>query len=234
MFLDRMRAEALERGDMDGVEYLILAGLDLPPECGMRIGFNGYAHFPNRPIKEPGTGGIVGCVRVHGGITFAQETPDGGVVYGFDTAHLRSELYPIRDRLWIRLQIAHMIAGLRKAAELEELWRQGDADSRATVDAALDELADGTGDDCDLIGRVVRAMQDAALRAEESGDEERAPGAERNERADQDRDREDRNRDVQDFVKGFRQPEVAGEPPKQPKDQAADDDVKREARGGGE
>ena len=46
--------------------------------------YNGYAVFPERPVKEEGYYGVIEDVDVHGGITFAEAFEDG-FVYGFVT-----------------------------------------------------------------------------------------------------------------------------------------------------
>lgn len=47
----------------------------------------GYVRFPKRPLQEPRFRGIVTYVPVHGGVSWAQESPDGSFVYGFDCNH---------------------------------------------------------------------------------------------------------------------------------------------------
>jgi len=47
----------------------------------------GYVRFPKRPVREKGYGGILTYVPVHGGITYAEQSEDGSMVYGFDCAH---------------------------------------------------------------------------------------------------------------------------------------------------
>lgn len=54
----------------------------------------GYVRFPVRPVKETRYGGILQYVPVHGGITYAEDSPDGSMVYGFDCGHAQ-------DRRWL-------------------------------------------------------------------------------------------------------------------------------------
>ena len=88
---------------------------------GYGSGMNGYCQFPERPTIETGYDGILTYVPVHGGITYAEEK-DGAMVYGFDTAHFNSEEFPCMDLDWIKGQVAVMVAGIRKAAEVEEAY----------------------------------------------------------------------------------------------------------------
>ena len=109
-----IKERAVEVFQVDGLECYIV-----PSPCW--IGFNGYALFPKRPVREVGYAGIISYVPVHGGITFAHECDDG-IIYGFDTGHCDSGEYPINDKDWIKGQITIMIQGIKLAATLEDKY----------------------------------------------------------------------------------------------------------------
>lgn len=67
----------------------------------------GYARFASRPVKEPGYKGILVYVPVHGGITYAQEAPNGSFVYGFDCGHASDSLDMEMSPEAIRLDHEH-------------------------------------------------------------------------------------------------------------------------------
>jgi len=66
--------------EKDGLVFSIVKHSTLGHYCG-------YVRFPKRPVKEKEYGGILTYVPVHGGITYAKESEDGSIVYGFDCAH---------------------------------------------------------------------------------------------------------------------------------------------------
>lgn len=106
--------DAVQVGEYEGIATCVLKA---PYE-----GLNGYAYFPSRPVREEGYDGIVAYVPVHGGITFARPTKDGGIIYGFDTGHCDSDKFPRYEPEWIMGQIAAMISGLKRAAEVEQKY----------------------------------------------------------------------------------------------------------------
>ena len=108
------RGNEIERGEIDGCEYFILRA-----PLGSQEALNGYCVFKKRPTRETGYNGILTYVPVHGGITYAERDKDGSMVYGFDTLHCDSHEKPRTDPEWIKGQIQVMIAGIRKAAEVE-------------------------------------------------------------------------------------------------------------------
>ena len=111
------RDKAIESGELaSGREYFILEGSGLTGP-----GYNGYVRFDARPGREESYNGILTYVPVHGGITLACDTEegDGGMLYGFDTAHCDSGKYPRHDLGWIKHQIEIMEAGIVLAAEFE-------------------------------------------------------------------------------------------------------------------
>lgn len=52
----------------------------------------GYVRFPKRPVQAEGHKGLLTYVPVHGGITWAEDSPDGSMVYGFDCGHASDHL----------------------------------------------------------------------------------------------------------------------------------------------
>ena len=147
-----VREDAVATWDIDGIECWATPGPammrrtpGLPPVGGL----NGYCRFPKRPLVEEGYHGIATYVPVHGGITFAEQDDDGSMVYGFDTAHASSDEMPREDPEWIKGQCALMVAGLKKAAEVERRYlrcitNEGKAKhAQAVSDVAPDGTAGG-------------------------------------------------------------------------------------------
>jgi hypothetical protein len=98
--------------------------------------FCGYVRFPARPLKEPGYHGIASYVPVHGGITFAEQDPDGSMVYGFDCAHADDDENPVRrDMGWLMAECERMAEGIIEAAKVEDFYllAEGDNDKRAAI-----------------------------------------------------------------------------------------------------
>jgi len=95
----------------------------------------GYARFPARPVKEPGYGGIMRFVPVHGGLTYAEEDKDGSMVYGFDCAHCGDEGRPeTRDIGWLRQECERMVKVIKAAVPVEERYLlAGTSEERAAV-----------------------------------------------------------------------------------------------------
>ena len=111
---EEWKKDAVKSGALDGLEYCVLRG---PAE-----GLNGYVCFPSRPVRETGYSGILTYVPVHGGITFATDMDEGKFVYGFDTAHCDSDKFPRDTPEWIVEQINIMVAGIKRAVEVEEQY----------------------------------------------------------------------------------------------------------------
>ena len=134
--MEYIRSLAVEVGELEGLglEYWIA-----PRPCSSlgqkKSGYNGYVVFPERPVKELGYEGLLTYVPVHGGITLAEQTEDGRMVYGFDTLHHDSDSYPKDDKEWIKNQIRIMAEGIRLAASLEDeyLQAEGDNEKRAKI-----------------------------------------------------------------------------------------------------
>lgn len=87
----------------------------------------GYVRFPKRPVREQGDGGILNYVQVHGGITFADESLDGSMVYGFDCGHcddaVAEEHWPdyMRDRPDLFARGGHVWTDEEVRAEVEKM-----------------------------------------------------------------------------------------------------------------
>lgn len=116
----------------------------------------GYARFPKRPVREQGYDGILRYVPVHGGLTYASESDDGSMVYGFDCAHagdsppLEFDKYPQyrehNGHVWtereVEIETERMVLGIFAAVAVEEAFLlAADGEARAEVlDTWHDEL----------------------------------------------------------------------------------------------
>ena len=114
---EAIKAQAQEICQIEGHECWIVP----PGKMSDYRGLNGYAVYPQRPVREQDYGGVITYVPVHGGITYAEED-SLGMVYGFDTAHCDSEQFPRNDPEWIKEQLACMIRGIAVAAEVEPAY----------------------------------------------------------------------------------------------------------------
>jgi len=89
----------------------------------------GYVRFPKHPVKEKEYGGILTYVPVHGGITYAKESEDGSMVYGFDCAHAGdfSETFPYGKK-WtieeVEKETEKMAIGIEIAKKYEKRYLQ--------------------------------------------------------------------------------------------------------------
>jgi len=100
--------------------------------------FCGYARFSERPLREQGYDGILRYAPVHGGLTYAEESEDGSMVYGFDCAHAGDEERPeTRDRAWLRTECERMVRAIRAAIPFEERYLLGATNQEKAV--VLDE-----------------------------------------------------------------------------------------------
>jgi len=106
---------AVHSGEIDGIPFWVI-------EAPVEGALNGYVKFPKRPVVEDGYDGILTYVPVHGGITYAAEDEDGGMVYGFDSLHCDSAQFPRTDPSWVEGECRKMIVGIRKAAEVEKKY----------------------------------------------------------------------------------------------------------------
>lgn len=166
----RVKKRVVEHGRMKvkGVsyEYLVLKGPFFDSEEKMigllsgegliGGGLNGYVRFPKRPTIEQGYGGILTYVPVHGGITYAEES-EGGIAYGFDTAHYNSDEVGRKNPEWIKGQIRVMTLGILKAAEVERKYlhcitNRGKAKHIEVVQSIQPDEASNCGVSINLLG----------------------------------------------------------------------------------
>ena len=131
-----IKSKAIEQGLIDGHEYWVVAHplMESKYMGRLEVGYNGYVLFAERPVKEPDYNGILTYVPVHGGITYAEQD-ELGMVYGFDTGHCDSGIFPIREPAWIKEQCEIMLKGILLAATLEDeyLLAEGDNEKRAEI-----------------------------------------------------------------------------------------------------
>jgi len=112
--------KAIKIWEKDGLVFSIVQHPTLKHYCG-------YVRFPKRPVKEKGYGGILVYVPVHGGITYAKESEDGSMVYGFDCAHCGdwSPFNPSGKR-WtieeVKREVEKMARAIKLAAKYERRY----------------------------------------------------------------------------------------------------------------
>lgn len=118
----------------------------------------GYVRFPKRPVKEDGYRGILCYVPVHGGITYAEEDPDGSMVYGFDCNHA-DDMEPFLpgdpQNIWtedtVAEEVEKMALGIEVAADFEVAYLQAkDNQTRAAVLGMYHEVLCDRGVQFDL------------------------------------------------------------------------------------
>lgn len=105
----------------------------------------GYCVFPKRPVIEQGYYGLLTYVPIHGGITYARETKEGKMVYGFDCGHAGDETdQRCTDELWLTHEIETMALAILIAAKYEEAYLLAeDNEAKGTViEAFLDKTVD--------------------------------------------------------------------------------------------
>lgn len=105
----------------------------------------GYCVFPKRPVIEQGYCGLLTYVPIHGGITYAKETREGKMVYGFDCAHAGDETDPrCKDDLWLTHEVETMALAILIAAKCEEayLLAEDNEAKAAVIQAFLDKTVD--------------------------------------------------------------------------------------------
>jgi len=91
----------------------------------------GYCQFPKRPVIEQGYDGILTWVPVHGGITFADEYPEGVMVYGFDCAHAGDEDNPkVSDEAWLRSEAERLATNIQAVVKYEERYLLAETDKK--------------------------------------------------------------------------------------------------------
>jgi hypothetical protein len=83
----------------------------------------GYVRFPVHPLIEPGMGGIVRYLPVHGGVTYVVRAPGGSTVYGFDCGHPGDERFKaVHDHVWLRGQVRVLACAVAEAAKVEHCF----------------------------------------------------------------------------------------------------------------
>jgi len=105
----------------------------------------GYCVFPKRPVIEQGYYGLLTYVPIHGGITYARETKEGRMVYGFDCAHAGDEDdLRCRDELWLTHEVETMALAILIAAKHEEayLLAKDNEAKAAVIQAFIDKTTD--------------------------------------------------------------------------------------------
>ena len=108
----------------------------------------GYVRYPRRPVIESGYDGILTYAPVHGGITYADESNDGTMVYGFDCNHVGDECRPeCKDINWLKQECERMAACINIAAQHEHdyLLAKNEASKAAAIDGYHREVAEKIG-----------------------------------------------------------------------------------------
>ena len=116
--------------------------------------FCGYVHLPYRPFQEVGYHGLLTYVPVHGGITFAEQQPDGSMVYGFDCMHAGDDEpgSPWHDIDRVKAEAERLLTALYAAVcyEIDYLEAKEGTGRVAIVDAYINDLATTAGIQFDL------------------------------------------------------------------------------------
>jgi len=112
--------KAIKIWEKDGLVFSIVQHPTLKHYCG-------YVRFPKRPVKEKGYEGFLVYVPVHGGITYAEQSPDGSMVYGFDCAHSNDwNLANPTGKRWtieeVKREAEKMAEGIKLAARYERRY----------------------------------------------------------------------------------------------------------------
>ena len=109
--------DATETWEKEGVTYSIVQ------HTSFMTHYCGYCRFATRPVKEQGYDGFLAYVPAHGGITYAKQSEDGSMVYGFDCAHAGDEDNPnVTDMVWLRTECEKMAAGILAASPYEKRY----------------------------------------------------------------------------------------------------------------
>jgi len=111
---------AVEVWTKDGLTFSVVQHPTMGHYCG-------YVRFPKRPVREQGYFGILTYVPVHGGITYAEESEDGSMVYGFDCAHLGDwSPYHPEGKQWtleeVKAEAEKMAEGIKCVAKYEKRY----------------------------------------------------------------------------------------------------------------
>jgi len=114
--------------------YRVLLGDD----CNVSTWLCGYAIFPKRPLREEGyLHTLAQAVPVHGGITYAEQKPEG-YAYGFDCAHAGDGGVPQRqDPDWVLAEADRMAKCLLLARQYEPKWLAASGAEREKVEEAF-------------------------------------------------------------------------------------------------
>lgn len=125
--------EAVEVWERDGAVFSIV-NCSSTLLVSYRAPYNGYVRFPRRPVKELGYRGILAYAPVHGGITYASESEDGSMVYGFDCGHAHDtnneQLFDIE---WVKAECQRMAQAISIAAAYEDEYLEANSAKRADV-----------------------------------------------------------------------------------------------------
>jgi len=112
----------------------------------------GYVRFPKRPVLERGYEGILTYVPVHGGITYAEQSPDGSMVYGFDCSHVDDwTIHSPKGKFWtireVKEEAEKMAIGIKVVAkyELEYLTASTEEERAKVIDRYHRELREKYG-----------------------------------------------------------------------------------------
>jgi len=109
-------SDAVSIWEKEGLIFSIVQQEEMGHYCG-------YVRFPKRPVKGTDCEGFVVYVPVHGGISWAQESKDGSMVYGYDCAHYGDDKKPeTRDRTWLAQQCEQMARGIEVAKKFESRY----------------------------------------------------------------------------------------------------------------
>lgn len=105
-------SKAVKVWQKDGLTFSIVQHPSMKHYCG-------YVRFPKGPVREKGYGGILTYVPVHGGITYAEESEDGSIVYGFDCAHNGdwSETFPYGHK-WMLEEVEKEVEKMATAIQV--------------------------------------------------------------------------------------------------------------------
>jgi hypothetical protein len=98
------------------VTYTVLEHREMMHWCG-------YVRFASRPLIEQDYDGIAEYVPVHGGITWASDAGEDGMVYGFDCGHAGDDKdEKTRNMQWLMQECRNMAVGIFLAAQYEKRY----------------------------------------------------------------------------------------------------------------
>jgi len=121
----------------------------------------GYVRFPTRPVQEEDYEGILTYVPVHGGITYASNQAEEGMVYGFDCAHSGDEYNTtMLDTEWLTAECEAMARAIKVAAVYEQEYLNAKGDNKRCAEI-LDSYQETLGRDLDVsdnFGAMINLM----------------------------------------------------------------------------